>query len=137
PIDRVVLNLGHEPTALTPGLFEPMLCLVLQGAKEVCVGDQRLRYDPACYFIATVELAASGRISEASRERPYVSVALGLDRETLAGLLPDTAAAAPSEAGAAGFAVSPVTPELTDAFLRLLRLLEQPADIPVLAPMLE
>ncbi len=137
PMPRVALNIWHEPTPLTPGLFEPMLCLVLQGAKEVEVGGHRLRYDPASYFIATVELAASGRISEASRDKPYVSVAMGLDREALAEILPDADALPRDEAGAAGFAVSPVTADLADAFLRLLRLLERPHDAPVLAPMLE
>jgi AraC-like DNA-binding protein len=137
PIPRVVLNVGYEATALAHGLYEPMLCLVLQGAKEVHVAGKQLRYDPASYFIATVEIAASGRVSEASRERPYVSVALGLDRDVLAALLPDAEAPVREEAGAAAYAVSPVTPELADAFLRLLRLLERPADVAVLAPMLE
>ena len=137
PLPRVILNSGAETTPLTPGLFEPMLCLVLQGAKEVHVGGEVLRYDPASYFVATVELAASGCVCEASRERPYVSVALGLDREALVALLPDAEPSARDEAGAAGFAVSPVTHDLADAFLRLLRLLERPHEIPVLAPMLE
>lgn len=137
PIPRVTLNVGHEPTALRPGLFDPMLCLVLQGAKEVLLGERTLRYDPASYFVASVELAASGRISQASRARPYVSVSLALDREALAALLPDVDAPSGSEAGLAGFGVSPVTPDLTDAWRRLLALLDTPADIPILAPMLE
>jgi AraC-type transcriptional regulator N-terminus len=66
-----------------------MLCLVLQGAKEVMIGKHRLRYDPASYFIATLELPASGRIVEANPARPYVAVSLALDREGLAALLPD------------------------------------------------
>lgn len=137
PISRVWLSTGVEPTALRPGLFEPMLCLVLQGAKEVIVGEQLLRYDPASYFIASVELAASGRISEASPERPYVSVSIALDREALAALLPEVEAAPRAEAGVPGFAVSPVTPDLVDACLRLVRLLERPQEIAVMAPMLE
>ncbi len=45
-----------------------MLCLVLQGAKQVMIGDRLLRYDPASYFIASVELPVSGQIVEASDE---------------------------------------------------------------------
>src|SRR3569623_995311 len=37
----------------------------------------------------------------------------------------------------AAFGVSPVTPELLDPWLRLLRLLDTPRDIPVLAPLAE
>jgi AraC-like DNA-binding protein len=137
PMPRITLNTWSEPTDLRPGLFEPMLCLVLQGAKEAMVGDRRLRYDPACYFIASVELAASGRISEASPEKPYVSVALRFDREVLAALLPEVEAPARGEAGQPAFGVNPVTPELIDAWLRMLRLIERPDEIAVLAPMLE
>jgi AraC-like DNA-binding protein len=135
PIPRVAINLGRETTGPLPGLYEPMLCLVLQGAKEVMIGDRLLRYDTASYFIASVELPASGRIAQASHTQPYIAVSLALDREGLAGLLPDAPARA--EAHAAGFAISPVTPHLLDPWLRLLRLLDTPQDIPVLAPLIE
>jgi hypothetical protein len=78
------------------------------------IGKHRLRYDPASYFIATLELPASGRIVEASPARPYVAVSLALDREGLAALLPDVPVQA--EAQVAGFAVSPVTPQLLDPY---------------------
>ena len=74
PVPRLALNTAAraDRPAVT-ACYEPMLCLVLQGAKEVMFGDQVLRYDPACYFIASVELPASGCIVEASPERPYLS----------------------------------------------------------------
>jgi AraC-like DNA-binding protein len=134
-IPRVAINLARETSRPLPGLFEPMLCLVLQGAKEVMIGERRLRYDPASDFIASLELPASGRIVEASSERPYIAVSLALDREGLVALLPDVPVQA--EVQAAGFAVSPVTPQLIDPWLRFLSLLDSPQDIRVLAPLLE
>jgi AraC-like DNA-binding protein len=112
-----------------------MLCLVLQGAKEVMIGDRRLRYDPATCFIASLALPVSGRIARASRDEPYMSATLALDRKTVADLLADV----PSNgnAGGAGFGVSPVTPTLLDAWSRFLQLLDAPQDIPVLAPLIE
>lgn len=134
-VPRLTIAMALEPTPPTPGIFEPMLCLVLQGAKEVTIGDRMLRYDPACCFIASLDLPASGRIVQASRDKPYMSVALALDRKGLAELLPDV----PAHTGAdgAGFAVSPVTPALVDAWWRFLQLLDAPHDIPVLAPLIE
>ncbi len=135
PIPRVTIAMALEPTPPKPGIFEPMLCLVLQGAKEVTIGDRKLRYDPACCFIASLDLPASGRIVQASRDNPYMSVTLALDRKGLAELLPDV----PPRIGtdSAGFAVSPVTPSLIDAWSRFLELLDAPHDIPVLAPLIE
>ena len=135
PIPRVAINLGWQTTKPAPGLCDPMLCLVLQGAKEVLIGDRRLRYDPASYFVASVELPVSGCIVQASPDEPYLSVSLALDRDGLAGLLSDVPVR--DDVNGAGFAVSPVTAELLDPWLRLLRLLDAPLDIPVLAPLIE
>lgn len=139
----VMIHRAEARTGLMSGVYEPMLCLVLQGAKEVLIGDQVLRYDPHGYFIASLDLPAAGRIVEASPAKPYVAVSLRLSREILASLLPSVAAP-PGEgrggrpdAQAQAFAVSPVTRELIDPWTRLAALLDTPADIPVLAPLIE
>jgi AraC-like DNA-binding protein len=134
-IPRLAVHIGHGPTPPISGLFEPKICLVLQGAKQIMFGDQVLRYDPASYFIASVELPVTGCIIEATPARPYMGLTLDLDRDALAALISEV----PDRDGAqtAGFAVSAVTPQLLDPWLRLLALLETPEDIPVLAPLLE
>jgi AraC-like DNA-binding protein len=134
-LPRVGISLAHETTELQAGVFEPMLCLVLQGAKEVTIGERKLRYDPATYFIATLDLPASGCIIEASVAKPYVGISLALDREALAGLISDTSVR--SDASVSAFDTSPVTPQLLDGWLRLMRLLDAPQDIAVLGPMVE
>ncbi len=135
PIPRLAIATGREKTDMQPGLFLPMICIVLQGAKEVAIGDHLLRYDPASYFIASMELPVSGRVVEASAERPFISVGLALDWQGLAALLAEMPPASGGQAEA--FGVSPVTAELLDPFLRLMRLLDTPPDIPVLAPLME
>ncbi len=134
-IPRVAIHRGCAPTEISAALFEPKLCLVLQGAKQIMIGDQVLRYDPANYFIATVELPVTGRIIEASAAQPYLGLTLTLDWQSLAALIPDVPAS--RETMGAGFAVSPVIAQFLDAWLRLLRLIEAPQDIAVLAPLCE
>ena len=135
PIPRLHLNMLPQSTRPLPGVYQPMFCLILQGAKEVTIGDRRFRYDPANYFVASLELPASGCIVDASAEKPYVGVSLALDRDVLAALIGD--AQSTPEGDTTGFAVSPVTGELLDACLRLLRLLDAPQDVAVLAPLIE
>jgi AraC-like DNA-binding protein len=134
-IPRVAIHRGCGPTQNSSALFEPKLCLVLQGAKQIMIGDQVLYYDSANYFIASVELPATGRIIEASPERPYLGLTLTLDWQNLAALIAD--ATERREPPGMGFCVSPVTPQLLDAWLRLMQLLETPQDIAVLAPLCE
>lgn len=138
-VPGLMVHTATAPTGLMPGVYEPMLCLVLQGAKEVMIGDRMLRYDPDGYFIASLEVPVSGRIVEASPARPYVSISIRLPRESLAALLTDAPPrAAPTDATpAVGFAVSPLSRELVDPCSRLLALLDAPHDVPVLAPLLE
>lgn len=134
-IPRLKLLHGNRPTQPTRGACEPSLCLVLQGAKQVLIGDRALRYDRAGCFVATLDLPASGCIVEATPSRPFLGMILLLDQDVLASLVPDLPAA--RDAPTAGFAVIPTSPDLLDAAARLLSLLDTPADIPVLAPMRE
>ncbi|MDQ6434790.1 AraC family transcriptional regulator [Mesorhizobium sp. LHD-90] len=131
----VSVLIARSVTRPTPTVYAPMLCLVLQGAKHVTIGDRMLRYDPASFFIASLELPVSGQIVEASSEHPYLCATLMLDREELAALIP--AVPVQPDGQTAGFGVSPVTQKMLDPWARLLALLEAPEDIPVLAPMLQ
>lgn len=133
-IAGVRFHSATAPTQPVAGVYEPMLCVVLQGAKNVTIGDRTIRYDTSSYFVASVELPAAGWITEASLEHPYVALGISIDRAMLTDLiaqvpvLPDTATA--------GFAVNAVTPQMLGSVARLLHLLDTPGDASVLAPML-
>src|SRR5262245_46899506 len=77
-IAGVAITTAQQITQPAMGVFEPRFCLVLQGAKEVTIGDRRMRYDPNNYFIASLEVPASGCIIEASASRPYVGLSMVL-----------------------------------------------------------
>jgi AraC-like DNA-binding protein len=135
-IPRVTLSRGHAITGPLSGLYEPMLCLVVQGAKSVLIGDRVLDYDPGKCFVTSVEVPATGRIVEASADKPYLAISLTLDPGRVAELLQDLQAGADAPLQA-GFAVAPVTDELVEAWTRMIRLIDRPGDIPILAPMIE
>lgn len=134
-IASVAITVARETTQPIIGMFQPRFCLVLQGAKEVTIGERRMRYDPNNYFIASLEVPASGCVIEASARQPYVGLSMALDPNMLASLLTDRPDRVDNDT--ASFAVSPVTAELLDPWVRLMNLLDAPNDIPVLAPMLE
>ena len=133
PIPRVGLGVSAISSVPVRTVYEPMICMVLQGAKQVMIGDQSLRYDAASCFVASLELPVTGCVMEASADRPYVVACLSLDRDALASLL-TVRPAAPSAQPLAGFGVAPVTLPLLEAWDQLLALLDAPDDIPFLAP---
>ncbi len=132
-IPGVALGFATAPSVPVSTIYEPMICMVIQGAKQVMIGNQLLRYDPATCFVASLEVPATARIIEASPEKPYVAASLVLDRAILAELIADMPAG--GEGQTAGFAVSMVTPELLTAWGRLFALLDTPQDVGVLAPL--
>ncbi|MDB5826989.1 MAG: transcriptional regulator, AraC family [Variovorax sp.] len=140
-IPRVAMVQGKIPEHELSAVYEPMVNLILRGSKSITVGEQTLHYDPATYFVMSIDLPAVGTVRPASTGEPYLAVALTLEPGILAALLQDLPEAAgndkPGERPAAGFSVAKVTSELMDAWVRMLRLTERPSDIAALAPAYE
>jgi AraC-like DNA-binding protein len=114
-------------------LHRPSLCLVVQGAKEMALGDRLFHYREMQALVVSLEVPASGRVIEASAERPYLAIVLELDTSVMAGMLAEFALKpTPATGPSLGLLVADVDGELAGAFERLLRLLDTPAAIPVL-----
>lgn len=134
-LPHVHLHVAHEPERAVPTLYRPMLGMVLRGAKQVTIGDRALHYDAAHYFIGSIDVPAEVAILEASPGAPYVAARLAIDRDMLADLAVDIESDPGGETMA--FAVGTVTPELHDAWHRMLRLLDAPDEIAALAPLVK
>jgi AraC-like DNA-binding protein len=119
---------ASSPTELGHGVSFPAFCLVAQGSKEVLLGDDLYRYDANNYLITAASLPIASRITEASEQRPYVGVVLGLDPALVGSVMVEAGHPAPGEKAAVrAFDVSPLETDLLDAVLRLVRLLDAPA----------
>ncbi len=115
-------------------LCDPMICVVIQGVKEVLIGGSVLRFEAASCFASTIELPAMGCVLDADSERPYIAVALMLNRDALASLVSEIAAEPAKKGSRLGFAVEQATTDLLEALDALLALLDRPGDIGVLGP---
>ncbi|MDO9414742.1 AraC family transcriptional regulator [Pararhizobium sp.] len=135
-IPRVGLVRSSAVTQPVHTLYEPSFCLVARGRKRATVGGHAHVYDSSNYLVVGVDLPIIGAVIEANPEEPFLCVRLLLDRELLAGLLLDHPVE-PDAAGLSTVGLGQATPELMDAAVRLLRLLDAPEDIGALAPMAE
>jgi hypothetical protein len=123
------------PSDLVALVYEPSLCVVAQGAKEVLLADETYRLDPAQSLLVSVDLPVAARVVEASPGRPYLAARIALDPAVVGELLADALAAPPPGPPARGLAVTPVEPPLLDAVARLAALLDSPRDVGPLAPL--
>lgn len=137
PIPRVDICVGQGSTDKEPCLYRSMVCFILQGSKRVALNDNLLSYNSQHYLISALDLPLSGQILDAEDGRPYVAVSLVLDPAILAELAATMPPVRESEHTGVGVTIYPMSDALRETLLRLLSLLDRPADIPVLGPMVE
>jgi AraC-like DNA-binding protein len=127
-----------EPTQPASGMHEPSICLVAQGAKRVVLKDEAYVYDAHHFLITSVDLPTVWQIIEASREKPCLGLVLKLDRREISQLMVDSNLPPPrAQQASRGMATGEVTLPLVSAFQRLIDLLAEPRDIPILAPIIQ
>lgn len=127
-----------EPTEPITGMYEPSVCLVAQGAKRVRLGDDAFVYDAHHYLITSVHLPTVVQIIEASPARPYLGLRLMLDQREISQLMVDSNLPPPRvQQSSRGMATGEVTLPLLTAIQRLIDLLAEQQDIPILAPIIQ
>lgn len=128
----------EERTEPINGLYEPSICLVAEGAKRVLLGEDTYVYDANHYLITSVHLPTIVQIIEASRDRPYLGLRLTFDLRAVSQLMADSNLPAPrAQQSSRGMATGEVTSALLNAFTRLIDLLCEEQDIPILAPVIQ
>ena len=115
---------------------EPTLAIVVQGRKEVLLGEETYRYGVAQYLVISVDLPLCGYATEATPERPYLGLKLDLDPVQLCDIVSQTPPYAAKKESVKGWFISNAAPSLIDCFLKLVKLLDTPQDIPFLAPLI-
>ncbi len=137
PVKGLHLNRLSVPRKKVHSVLEPSFCVIAQGSKEVLLGDNRYQYDPFHYLLTTLELPRVSQVMEASRECPYLSLRLELDPQLVSSVMVESGHLPSSRAGTnvRAIDVSPLDAGLLDAVVRLVRLLDSPAEAQVLMPM--
>ncbi|MBD1869500.1 AraC family transcriptional regulator [Cyanobacteria bacterium FACHB-471] len=124
------------PTVLR-AVYEPTLCIILQGKKETLLGKETYHYGAAQYIVVTVDLPLSGNIVEATPNQPYLCFKLSLDATQLWDIIDQLHRSSDQkESSVRGLFVSDANAPLIECATRLTRLLDTPEDIPFLAPMM-
>ncbi|BAY79796.1 AraC family transcriptional regulator (plasmid) [Nostoc linckia NIES-25] len=134
-IERLFLIRSSQPTMPLYALHEPALCIVAQGKKQVMLADNLYVYGRDRCLVVSIDLPVVGQVIEATPTVPYLCLRLDLDAAELSTLMMEAKLDATANQQPPGLSLSPVSPQLLDAAIRLLRLLETPEDIAILAPL--
>lgn len=138
PLKGLHFNRASAASECVHSVSIPAFCVIAQGSKEVLLGNNHYQYDPMHYLLATIELPIISQILEASQEKPYLSLRLDLDPTLVGSVMVEAGyPSSNNRAEVKALDVSPLDANLLDAVVRLVRLLDSPAEAHVLAPLIK
>src|SRR5262245_34615881 len=86
-IPRLFMIRSSQLTGPMPTLYDPALCIVVQGRKQVILADEDYVYGPEQFLVVSIDLPVVGQVIEATPERPYLCLKLNLDPGQLSALI--------------------------------------------------
>ncbi|MFD6285603.1 AraC family transcriptional regulator N-terminal domain-containing protein [Streptomyces sp. NPDC060205] len=139
-VDGVLISKVDRPDPPAPSMSGTVLAVIAQGAKRLALGDRVYEYGAGQYLVASVDLPVTGQFLRVEPGQPALGFGLVLEPSAVAELLlragpggnPRPDAGTPS-----AMAVSDASPALLDAVVRMVRLLGEPRDRAVLAPLVK
>lgn len=80
----------NEPSEFTSIIYEPSICIALQGEKSVGFGTEMYSYNQDKYLLSSTHIPANVKISEASVEKPYIAVIITFTLEQIYEVINET-----------------------------------------------
>lgn len=137
PVPGLMLFQHVAPTELNPTIYDPVVCLILQGEKETILGDATLHLGPGQSLLISHDVPVVARITKARADEPYLSVVVSIDISLVRSLYEEVSdAVVEDDATVGSAAVCESDPRLIDCLSRCLMLSDDPVEAKVLAPLL-
>ncbi|MFZ6779837.1 AraC family transcriptional regulator [Undibacterium sp. Ji83W] len=137
-LDYVHFMRSNQAFSRTPVMYEPCICIIVQGRKRAYLGDAMFVYDARQYLVVSAPMPFEAD-TEATPDQPLLGIHVGI-QQTLAAELAlaveesQLAQPASTDATAAFMYATRVDDTLADAALRLLQALASPLEAKILAP---
>jgi AraC-like DNA-binding protein len=113
------------------------LGIVVQGCKEIALGEEVYRFDDAHYIAVPIDLPVTSRIFSASLEKPFLSMLIDFNSLTLSEVAAqlETDFSQEIDNPLRAVFVGEASEKMLDAAIRLGKLFQTPDDALVLAPL--
>ena len=136
-IEGLLIARHHDAKEIQNCIYRPLVAVVVQGSKRSIIGSEEYRYGENHCLVVGVDVPSANHVITASPDKPFLAVSLDLDKYLITQLAAEIPPSYPPGNNAyKGMTVAEVDPDVLNAFLRLVELLDKPGQIPVLAPMI-
>jgi AraC-like DNA-binding protein len=135
PVPGLAVGYMTSTADLTSHIYEPSLCIIVSGSKRVQLGDTTYHYGENTFLLTAVGLPTVTQAKKADDNTPYISLQLLIDLAAVRQLMADIDVdGSASQAGTEpGMTTGPLTEDLIEPLVRLVGLLQKPAEIPILS----
>ena len=124
----------EETSEFEAVVYEPVICLILQGAKETTIGNQVKKLRAGDALVVSHDLPVQSKITAASKDQPYLALIISLDLSLIRSLYEKVGIHLDEGADARSLSSGPGEPELIEPIARYLALVNCPLDAEVLGP---
>lgn len=139
PLQELVLTKMVEPIAKISGVLPPSICLIAQGEKEIYLGDTKYTYNQDQFLLGSVNIPITAELKTASPANPYYGVGIHINPVIISELLIefDQSGESRDVQRPEGFiTTSPLTDEILDPIMRLIKMIDHPLDVKILGKQL-
>lgn len=126
-----------EPSPCVSAAYQPSLVVFAQGQKRINVGKTTHICDGSNFLLTSVDLPVVSQVVRATKDQPILGLILNLEMPMVREILSQHEFRLDQDSNASAMAVGISSTDLLDACIRLLTLLDQPQDIPFLAPLIQ
>jgi AraC-like DNA-binding protein len=122
------------PSTIEATMYEPVLCVILQGSKVTSVGHQTAELGPGDALLVSHALPVVSRITKASKAEPYIAVILPIDVQLVHSLDIDLADAPRAESAARPLSAGPADASWLAPLVRYVEMFGNRMDLKILGP---
>ena len=124
----------HALSEMEATVYEPLVCLILQGSKVTSIGEDSVNLHPGDALLVSHDLPVVSRITQASVAEPYIALILSLDLGLVRSLYDQVADAAPPEVAPRTLSAYQADPTWLAPLTRYAALIDNSMDLQVLGP---
>lgn len=137
-LPELTLHRRNRPSQPVHCIYTLGMAVTVQGSKHVLLGEKDLSYGPGQSLLTTIDLPVSYHITRATAVEPYLGIMLKFDMSVITQVASRIEPARTTKTGIfEPIWIQRLDAPVLDALHRLLLLLDEPALIPQLAPLIQ
>ncbi len=136
PLPDLILIRHFSPTEFESVIYEPIVCLILQGKKETTIHERTIEIGPGESLLISHDVSVSARTTQASKELPYIALVVKIDLGMLRSLYESIESFDTNEDEASSFAFDIIDDDISETLERYLKLTDNPQGAKILGPLI-